>query len=245
MAPATVSALMLYAWPVASVPIVATTGIRSSFRSRCRMVGLTAWTWPTKPRSPSAGTARMRPASSPDTPTASAPCTLMAATSRGLTWPRSTIRAMSTVSASVTRRPLRNSGTLPSRLIRSLICGPPPWTTTGCRPTDRISTTSCAKRASASASLPPASALPPYLMTTTLPGEAPDVGQRLDQDGRLLVRAAGSHRRHRRGPDRAHGSSPTVLRPAVSGRPRATLADCSAPPDAPLARLSRAQRTIT
>ena len=42
MAPATVSALMLYAWPVASEPIVATTGIRSSFSSRWRIVGFTA-----------------------------------------------------------------------------------------------------------------------------------------------------------------------------------------------------------
>jgi hypothetical protein len=168
-APATVSALMLYAWPVASEPIVATTGIRSSFSSRCRIVGFTEPTWPTKPRSPAAGAALMSPASSPETPTASAPCTLMADTRRGLTWPRSTMRAMSTVSASVTRRPLRNSGTLPRRCIRSLIWGPPPCTTTGRKPTERISTTSCANSSSASASLPPASALPPYLTTTTLP----------------------------------------------------------------------------
>ena len=93
----------------------------------------------------------------------------MADTRRGLTWPRSTMRAMSTVSASVTRSPLRNSGTLPRRCIRSLICGPPPCTTTGRRPTERISTTSWANSSSASASLPPASALPPYLTTTTLP----------------------------------------------------------------------------
>ncbi len=76
---------------------------------------------------------------------------------------------MSTVSASVTRRPLRNSGTLPRRPINSLICGPPPWMTTGRIPTDRIRTMSCANSSSASASLPPASALPPYFTTTTLP----------------------------------------------------------------------------
>ena len=51
--------------------------------------------------------------------------------------------------------------------MRSLICGPPPWTTTGRIPTERISTTSCANNSSASASVPPARALPPYLTTTT------------------------------------------------------------------------------
>ena len=59
----------------------------------------------------------------------------MAPTICGLTLPMSTIRAMSTVSASVTRRPLRNSVTLPSRAMSSLICGPPPCTTTGRMPT--------------------------------------------------------------------------------------------------------------
>ena len=70
---------------------------------------------------------------------------------------------------------------------------------------------SCANSSSASASLPPASALPPYLTTTTLPGEAPDVGQRLDEDGGLLGR-----RPTRAG---AHGSSPTVRQAGGLGQP--------------------------
>ena len=62
--------------------------------------------------------------------------------------------------------------------MRSLICGPPPCTTTGFMPTRRISTTSCANRsASAGSSI----AWPPYLMTTVAAGELPDVGQRLGE----------------------------------------------------------------
>ena len=90
----------------------------------------------------------------------------MADTTCGLTWPRSTMRAMSTVSASVTRRPPRNSDTLPRRFIRSVICGPPPCTTTGRIPTARMSTMSSAKRARSSE---PEMALPPYFTTTVRP----------------------------------------------------------------------------
>ena len=60
----------------------------------------------------------MRLASSPDIPTASGPCTLMAETMSRFTLPTSTMRAMSSVSASVTRSPLRNSVSLPSRSIK-------------------------------------------------------------------------------------------------------------------------------
>ncbi len=56
------------------------------------------------------------------------------------------------VSASVTRKPSWNSATLPTRCIRAPIWGPPPWTTTGSMPTERIRTMSSAKEASASAS---------------------------------------------------------------------------------------------
>ena len=62
----------------------------------------------------------------------------MADTMSRLTLPTSTMRAMSSVSASVTRRPSRNSGSLPSRAMSSPICGPPPWTTTGRMPTARM-----------------------------------------------------------------------------------------------------------
>ena len=103
------------------------------------------------------------------------PCTLMADTMSRFTLPTSTMRAMSSVSASVTRSPLRNSVSLPSRSISSPIWGPPPWTTTGNMPTARMRTTSSANEASASpgSSAPSLSALaaacnalPPYLTTT-------------------------------------------------------------------------------
>ena len=66
-----------------------------------------------------------------------------------------------------------NSGSLPIRSMGSLIWGPPPWTTIGCMPTDRISTMSSANEANASTGRPGVtgakSTLPPYLTTTTLP----------------------------------------------------------------------------
>ena len=67
-APATVSALMLYAWPGASAPIVATTGMKSSSSRRSRIAGLTGSTSPTKPERRGRGpSAPIRPASSPPT----------------------------------------------------------------------------------------------------------------------------------------------------------------------------------
>src|SRR4051794_32542092 len=166
IAPATVSALMLYDWPARSAPMVDTTGISSSASSRCTIPGLTASTSPTNPRSGLRALARMSPASSPDSPTASGPCTLTAETMSRLILPTRTMRATSRLSASVTRRPSRNSGTIPSRSMSALICGPPPCTTTGRMPTDRMSTTSSANcRARAGSVI----ALPPYLTTTVVP----------------------------------------------------------------------------
>ena len=111
----------------------------------------------------------MRPASSPDSPTASGPCTLMDPTMSRLTFPTSTIRAMSSVSESVTRRPSRNSGTLPSRSMSAPIWGPPPCTTTGSMPIERRRTTSSAKRRRLAVSSP--IALPPYFATMILPAK--------------------------------------------------------------------------
>ena len=73
--------------------------------------------------------------------------------------------------------------------------------------------------------------VPPVLDDDDLAGEATDVGQRLDEDRRLERGAVVVA---------AHGATPTLVRPADSSRPSATLAACTAPPDAPLARLSRA-----
>ena len=72
------------------------------------------------------------------------------------------------VSRSVTRMPWTNLLSLPSRLSRSPICGPPPWTITGLMPTCFIITTSRAKLFfSSSFSM----ALPPYLITTVVPAK--------------------------------------------------------------------------
>ena len=169
IAAAAVSALTLYAWPRASEPMVATTGTALSAMALFNTVGSTEAMSPTKPNSGSRCVTRSKPASCPETPTAAAPCTLIEDTNCGFTVPSSTMLAISPVSASVTRRPLRNSGFLPRRSISALICGPPPCTTTGLIPTACMSAMSCAKVPAASASVAPASALPPYFTTTVLP----------------------------------------------------------------------------
>ena len=186
------------------------------------MVGSTTDTLPTKPRSAWRGAAVMRLASSPDIPTASGPCTLMAETMSRLTLPTSTMRAMSSVSASVTRSPLRNSVSLPSRAISSPIWGPPPCTTTGSMPTARMSTTSSANEASAS----PGSVRPrrptaavqrvaAVLDDDDLLPEAPDVGQRLHQHrgrlGRRRLLGPGDLGRHGRAPVAAPSRRRPVL----------------------------------
>ncbi|MDQ6797390.1 MAG: hypothetical protein M3011_05090 [Actinomycetota bacterium] len=96
-----------------------------------------------------------------------------------MTLPTRTMRAISSVSASVTRSPSRNSATLPRRAMRAPIWGPPPWTTRGRMPTERMSTMSPAKL-SRDRSVPGVSGivvgrretsgamtLPPYLTTMT------------------------------------------------------------------------------
>ena len=92
--------------------------------------------------------------------------------------------------------------------------------------------TAPARRASLAA---PASALPPYFTTTTVPDEAPDVRQRLDEHVRPCRRRAVA----------LTGTARPWSRPGVSGRPSATFIDCTAPPDAPLVRLSMAAMAMT
>ena len=134
----------------------------------------------------------IRLASSPDSPTASAPWTLIGCTMSRLTLPTSTMRTISRVSASVTRKPSWNSGTLPTRSISAPIWGPPPWTTTGSMPTERMSTTSSANEASASASSTAGLAglgtehVAAVLDHDDLAPEPPDVGQGLDQHRGLV-----------------------------------------------------------
>ena len=68
-----------------------------------------------------------------------------------------------------------------SSSCRSLICGPPPCTTTGRMPTCRISTMSCAKSAKASSSRCSGQRVASVLDDDHLVGEATDVRQCLDQ----------------------------------------------------------------
>ena len=51
-----------------------------------------------------------------------------------LTLPDRTIRTTSMASGVVTRSPAVNADSTPSRSSCSVICGPPPWTTTGRSP---------------------------------------------------------------------------------------------------------------
>ena len=65
----------------------------------------------------------------------------------------------------VTRKPPLNSPSRPTVFSISLICGPPPWTTTGRAPMARRKTMSAAKARFRSSSI---IALPPYFTTTIL-----------------------------------------------------------------------------
>src|SRR5215217_3081031 len=90
----------------------------------------------------------------------------MRPTSSRPTWPVRTIRTTSMASGVVTRRPPLNSDSMPSRPSIELICGPPPWTTTGWMPTWWRNTMSSAKaRRRSSLTM----ALPPYLITMMVP----------------------------------------------------------------------------
>ena len=80
--------------------------------------------------------------------------------------------------------------------------------------------------------------VPAVLDHHRLAGEPPDVGQRFDER-RCLERGTTRSRMS------VHGASPIVDSPAVSSRPSATLAACTAPPEAPLVRLSMAHIVIT
>ena len=157
---------------------------------------------PRRPRTRAAlrrAVAVMRWASSPDSPTARAPCTLMVTTMSRLTLPTSTMRARSMVSASVTRKPSWNSASLPTRrhqVRRSGVRrrGPPP---AACPPS---ASARCPRRRrpAAASSTRRRPARPERVAAVLdhhhLAPEAPDVGQGLDQHGRPWPPG----RRHRR-----------------------------------------------
>src|SRR5580693_1006570 len=137
-AAAAVSALMLWTTPSTSGASVDTTGIRLAAIKSSTTAAFTQATLPTSPMSvstPSTVTLRRTAvnmlASSPVIPTAYGPWTLIRLTSSRPTWPNNTIRATSSTSGVVTRKPPLKSPTMPSRCSMALICGPPPCTTTG------------------------------------------------------------------------------------------------------------------
>ena len=90
----------------------------------------------------------------------------------------STISTASIVAASVTRIPRTKLDFSPSLPISSVICGPPPCTTTGLMPTGSSSTTSWAKLSLSSVALHRVAAVFDY---EGLAAKALDIGQRLDQ----------------------------------------------------------------
>lgn len=112
-------------------------------------------------------------ASSPDMPTAKGPWALMAPTRSRCTCPVSTMRTTSMASGVVTRMPASKRTSRARRSSIELIWGPPPCTTTGCRPACHSSTTSWAndRRRAGSTRV-----LPPHLRTTVLPWSSSDHG---------------------------------------------------------------------
>ena len=120
-------------------------------------------------------------ASSPDSPTARAPCTFMADTISRFTLPMRTMLAISSVSASVTRMPSRNSGTLPEPRHELADLRAPTVDDDGQhahRPHEHHVLGERRQRLGRHRAPPPVavgspvdgvSTLPPYLMTTTFP----------------------------------------------------------------------------
>ena len=94
--------------------------------------------------------ATIRSPSLPESPTARPPWREISATISLLIL-CSTISTASIVAASVTRIPRTKVDLSPSLSISSVICGPPPCTTTGLMPTRSSSTISCAKPSRSSA----------------------------------------------------------------------------------------------
>ena len=100
---------------------------------------------------------------------------------------------------------------------------------------------SSANDASASWSEVPASALPPYFTTTVLPAKRRMYGSASTSVAAFEAAAA---RRVPASRSVLTGRGRSSTSPAVSSRPSATLAACTAPPDAPLVRLSIAHMAI-
>ena len=110
-------------------------------------------------------TALIVSALAPCSPTGFAPAATSAEHRSTFTFPATVIFITSSVSASVMRRPATICGVCPSFFCSSVACGPPPCTTTTCRPAARISATSAAIAAMCS----PWTTSPPSLRTTYAP----------------------------------------------------------------------------
>ena len=161
------------------------------------MEGSTTSTSPTKPSAASRAMAVIMLASSPDRPTASEPWHVHGGDDLAVDLADEHHAGdlerlgVGDAHAVAELRHLARAGA-----ISSPIWGPPPWTTTGSIPTERMSTTSSANDAKAS---PASSAAPSHrpvdrrqgvaavLDDDDLPPEAQDVGQRLDEDRGALA----------------------------------------------------------
>mmetsp|Transcript_19978 Transcript_19978/g.51522 ORF Transcript_19978/g.51522 Transcript_19978/m.51522 type:complete len:224 (+) Transcript_19978:513-1184(+) len=155
IAPAAVSALMLYDAPSAiPTPMGAMTGIAPMPTRSCSRLGSMWVGSPTRPRSafwrePSLATiqcsmrvAPMRPHAWPVSPTALPPAREISLTSLLFTSPPSTISTTSIVRWSVTRRPSTKSDLICRSLSIRVICGPPPCTIMTFTPSERNNATS-------------------------------------------------------------------------------------------------------
>ena len=163
---AAVSALMLYTFPSPSHPTVDTTGMYPLSITSVIGATLTRVISPTKPSRSSFTLASIMWPSIPDRPIARPPLFSIRATRLLLILPASTICTMSAVSLSVTRSPSTNTLSFPIFLSISVISGPPPCTSTTLTP---ISDSRTMSRMTESFSSSLIMALPPYLITTTLP----------------------------------------------------------------------------
>mmetsp|Transcript_7377 Transcript_7377/g.29091 ORF Transcript_7377/g.29091 Transcript_7377/m.29091 type:complete len:254 (-) Transcript_7377:233-994(-) len=166
ISPAAVSALTLSACPLSSIATVATTGMWPLDTSCESTAVSTEVTSPTKPNSGFLILPRRVLPSLPHMPTARPPAQLMRDTNDLFTLPTRTISTISIVAASVTRRPLRNLGSMPTFLSQPLISGPPPCTRMGLMPTVERRTRSLMTRSLRDSSV---IAAPPYLTTTVCP----------------------------------------------------------------------------
>ncbi len=150
------------------------------------------------------------PPSSAERPTASTPAARSTATRRLFASPARTAAAISSVAASVTRRPSWKRAASPARAHHAVTSAPPPWTSSVARaegPAEPASRSAAAHSESA----PGASSARPPSFTTSAPVERP--------------------RRTAAGPVLTHGCPPArASLPACEGLPNPLTTGSRAPP---------------